>query len=573
MDERGDASASRRAVVLVVDDDQDDLARLRRELEQRYGTDYDVRAESSPAGAERLLDELAGSGCDVALVLADHWIRDLSGSELLSRVRATHPTARRGLLIRWGDRRVAEPILQAMALGWFDQYLPKPGDPPDEGFHSIVEGMLAAWARSRGLGFAPVVIVGDGRSHRVHELRDLFTRNGLLHRAHAPDDPEGAELLRAAGVAEGSGPVVFVLDGPPLVDPSNMTIADALGVGGPEEDGSCDVVILGGGPAGLGAAVYAASEGLRVVVVEREAIGGQAGSSSSIRNFLGFPAGISGSELAIRAYEQAWTFGASFRFMRDAVALRSIGDAHLVELADGHQLEARAVVIATGVTYRRLEVPSVEDLVGAGVFYSAAVSEASMVQGRQVFVVGGANSAGQAAVHLAKYAEHVTILVRGPDLAATMSEYLITSIGGAPNISVRTDTEVVEGHGDGQLDHLSLRSRLDGTVERVEAHALFILIGGRPHTDWLPPEIEVDPAGFVVTGDDVADLSRFGEGRRPQQLESSVPGVFAAGDVRRGSVKRVAGAVGEGAAAIANVHQHLERHVADGPAPSRPAAG
>ncbi len=414
--------------MLVVDDDPGDLARLRHEVGQRYGADYEVLAEASGAAAARLLTQLAASDREVALVLADQWLDDLPGTELLSRVRLSHPTAKRGLLIRWGDRRVAEPILQAMALGWFDQYLPKPSDPPDEGFHSIVEGMLAAWARSRGLGFAPVVIVGDGRSRRVHELRDLFTRNGLVHRVHAPRDAAGAELLRDAGLTDVDGTVVFVLDGHPLVDPSNADIADALGVGGPVEEGTYDVAILGAGPAGLGAAVYAASEGLRTLIVEREAIGGQAGTSSSIRNFLGFPAGISGSELATRAYEQAWTFGASFRFMHDVTELRPGGDVHTVVLSDGREIEARSVVVATGVTYRRLGVPSVEALVGAGVFYGAAVSEAPMVQGRRVFVVGGANSAGQAAIHLAKYAEHVTMLVRGPDLAATMSDYLITSI-------------------------------------------------------------------------------------------------------------------------------------------------
>jgi thioredoxin reductase (NADPH) len=547
-----------RAVVLVVDDDPDDLATLDRELGQRYGVDYDVRSATSAGAALRELDELAADGRDVALVLADQWLADLPGTELLSGVRRTHPTAKRGLLIRWGDRRTADPILRALALGWLDQYLPKPADPPDEGFHSIVEGMLADWARSRGIGFVAVVIVGDEANRRVQELRDLFTRNGLLHRVHPPTEAAGADLLRAGGVDGPAEAVVFVLDGPPLVDPSNAAIADALGVSGSLDDGRFDVVILGAGPAGLGAAVYSASEGLRTLVVEREAIGGQAGSSSSIRNFLGFPAGISGNELAIRAYEQAWTFGVSFQLMREVVALRPGADHHVVELADGSVIEARSVIVATGVTYRRIGVPSVEARVGAGVFYGAAVSEARKVGGQHVFVVGGANSAGQAAVHLAKYADHVTILVRGPGLAATMSDYLVTTISGTPNISVRTDTEVAEAHGAGRLEQLSLRDRVTGRVEQVPAHALFILIGGQPHTGWLPPEIEVDRSGFVLTGPDLADASRAANDRPPLLLETSVPGIFAAGDVRHRSVKRVASAVGEGAIAVTLVHQYLE---------------
>jgi thioredoxin reductase (NADPH) len=475
-------------------------------------------------------------------------------------VHELHPTTKRGLLVRWGDRSSADPILQAMALGGFDYYVPKPAVSADEGFHAVVQGFLSEWAKAHGRGFAPVTVIGDPVSRRVHELRDLLTRNGLLHRVHAPGSADGVTLLRRAGLSAGRGPVIMVLDSPPLIDPSNADIADALGVSAAVPGQEFDVVVIGAGPGGLGAAVYGASEGLRTLVLEREAIGGQAGSSSRIRNFLGFPTGVSGSDLAIRAYEQAWLFGAGFLFMRRAVGLRPGRSHHTVVLSDGSEVSARTVVLAAGVEYRRLDVPSVETHTGAGVFYGAAGAEARAMRGHDVFVVGAGNSAGQAAMHLSRYAATVTMLVRGTSLRTTMSEYLVAEIEQAANIEVRLGIEVIDGSGLGGLETLTLRDRGSAATEVVPAYALFVLIGAEPRTGWLQGSVAMDDHGYVLTGLDAVSGGRGGAWsalRPPLLLETSMPGVFAAGDVRHRSIKRVAAAVGEGATAISLVHDYL----------------
>jgi thioredoxin reductase (NADPH) len=547
--------------VLAVDDDPVALATLQAELGKRYGEDYDVWCEASPAVALRLLQDCKDLGQPVALVLASHWMADLLGTDLLARAHELHPTAKRGLLISWGDRSTAEPMLQAMALGQFDYYVPKPSAPPDEGFHSIVEGFLADWAKLHGRGFTPVVLVGDPSATRVHELRDLLTRNGLLHQAHTHDSAEAVALFERAGIIPDGRLAVFVLDEPPLLDPSIGDVADALGVNAAALHDEFDVVIVGAGPAGLGAAVYGASEGLRTLVVEREALGGQAGTSSLIRNFLGFPTGVSGSELAIRAYEQAWLFGAKFHFMHEVTELHPGQHRHRLELSNEATITTRTVVLATGATYRRLGIPSLEALTGAGVFYGAAVAEAPAVTGTRVFVAGGGNSAGQAALHLAKYASQVTLLVRGPQLAQSMSDYLITQINATPNIDIRTNIEVVGGEGTQRLQRLTLRDTLTSRDETHDAGALFVLIGARPHTAWLPPQIRTDDWGFVITGHDLLEHGKSPPGwpleRPPALLETSVPGIFAVGDVRHRSVKRVASAVGEGSIAITLIHEYL----------------
>ena len=556
-------------VIVGVDDDDGDLDVLQRELSKRYGQDYAVICDGSPSHAMETLRRLRDQDRLVALVLAAQWMAEMEGVEFLRRVHDLYPTAKRALLIQWGDRSSAEPMLRAMSLGAFDYHIAKPSTPPDEQFHVLVGQFLYEWAQAHGAGFKPVRIVGEPGGSRLHQLRDLLARTGVLYDVYEPDTAEGGALLEAVGMSADDLPLVFVLD-IPLANPSNEDIAAAFGQLHPSRhvdtaslNRTIDVTIVGAGPAGLGAAVYAASEGLDTLIVERETLGGQAGTSSLIRNFLGFPAGISGAALTTKAYEQAWLFGAGFAFAHTVTGLRVSGDGHHLIMSDGTQVTSRAVLIATGAAYRRLGTPSLERLTGTGVFYGAAVAEARALANQRVFVAGGGNSAGQAALHLANYAEHVTVVVRGESLAATMSEYLIKEIDVTANIDVKVRTEVVGGEGHGRLEALVLHDRATGQRRREPAAALFVLIGAQPHTDWLPPVIKRDDWGYVLTGQ---ELLRAGKPppswpleRQPMVLETSVPGIFAAGDVRARSVKRVASAVGEGAIAIQLIHHYLAK--------------
>jgi thioredoxin reductase (NADPH) len=400
----------------------------------------------------------------------------------------------------------------------------------------------------------------SGRPDRI-SCGDLLSRNSIPFGFYPADSEQGRTLLGSVGAGGEQQPVVVLFDGRVLADPSNAALAEALGVSTQPAAITYDVTVVGAGPAGLAAAVYGASEGLRTTILEPQAIGGQAGTSSKIRNYLGFPRGISGAELAQRAYEQAWMLRADFVYGQHAVGLDAAGSNRVVHLGDGSEVASRAVVLATGVSYRRLGVPSLEALTGVGVFYGAAASEAQAMKGQQVYVVGGANSAGQAAVHLARYASRVTMLVRGASLAATMSDYLVQEIQAAPNITIRFGLQVVDGHGDGRLASLTLKDRRSGTTQTVPATALFVLIGAEPHTGWLPAAIQRDRWGFIVTGADLLHDRRpppqWTLDRPPMPFESSIPGVFAVGDVRHGSVKRVAAAVGEGSVAIRLIHQYL----------------
>ena len=399
-------------------------------------------------------------------------------------------------------------------------------------------------------------MIGETWSGRAYELREVLGRCAMPHRFCLAGSDEGRALLASAGVRR-RFPLLVMPDGKVLEDPSDADIARAAGTTVDPEGDQYDLVIVGGGPAGLSAGVYGASEGLRTLVIDSGGLGGQATSSSSIRNYLGFPRGVSGGDLARRAYEQAWVFGARFAFMQRVTDLRRERDAIVVALATGGLVVGRAVVLAMGASYRRLGVAALEALHGAGVFYGAAASEAPLVSGEEVYVVGGANSAGQAALHLAHYARRVTLVVRAATLDAGMSHYLVRQVEATPNVEVRTGTEVVDGGGDGWLEHLVLRDRVDGKEETVSADALFLMIGARPHTEWLPPTVERDPSGFVMTGPDLSADALRALGRRPMALETSVPGVLAVGDVRHGSVKRVASAVGEGSIAIQLVHRLL----------------
>jgi thioredoxin reductase (NADPH) len=551
--------AGRRPVLFAVDGDAH--GRIERELRKRYGEDYRVVCEGSGEAAMRRLQELEAAGEEVALVLADQWMPGTSGMEFLACARRLFPTAKRALLIEWGDRTAQEPILRSMAQGLIDYYVNKPWGSTDEYFHRVISEFLYDWSKARRPGFEEIRVVGDQRSPRSHDLRDLLWRNGVLHTFYAADSEQGRELLDQAGQTAARLPVVMTYDGRVLVDPSNAEIADAFGVNGAPGQRTFDVIVVGGGPAGLAAAVYGASEGLSTLVVEGEAIGGQAGTSSLIRNYLGFPWGIGGAELATRAAEQAWLFGASFRLMRRATGLRRSGKDVVVSLSDGTEVVGRTVIIATGVSYRRLGVPSLEALNDAGVFYGGAVTEAQAVQDKEVYVAGAGNSAGQAATHLAKYARHVTLVARGDTLATSMSDYLIKEIEAAENIDVRLNTRIVGGGGKGRLERLVLEDSTSGSTETVRAAALFVLIGARPHTGWLPEEVERDEEGFVFTGRDLPSYGRprrsWYVGRLPLPMETSMSGVFAAGDVRYGSVKRVASAVGAGAIVIQSVHEYL----------------
>jgi thioredoxin reductase (NADPH) len=531
-------------LILAVDEDPDALHRITAEL-QRYTRDYRVTCGPSTDDALRQLEALRDDDAAVAIVLAARGTQALKGEQLLERVHDLHPHAKRALLIPWGgwaDEETADAIRTAMALGHIDYYVLKPWSTPDELFHRVVSEFLHEWRRQNAPGRRELTVIADPWSSRGYELRNLLARNGVPHAFHACDSREGSDLLRSCGQDGTDVPVVILPDGSALVDPGAEDLAQH-GTRMPTEleaPGIFDVVIVGAGPAGLAAAVYASSEGLSALVVERESIGGQAGSSTRIRNYLGFSRGLSGAELAQRAYQQAWVFGATFLLTREVEDVELGEPTHAVSIAGGPSVEARSVILAMGVSYRRLEVQALAALEGRGVYYGSSPSEARQFTGKSVYVVGGANSAGQAAVHLARYAKSVTLLCRSA-LEKSMSRYLIDEIDGKANIHVLDGAEVIDAGGEEGLETLTLRSR-DG-VETVPADGLFILIGAEPRTEWLPGEIERDERGFVTTKDDYS---------------TNVSGVFAIGDVRSGSVKRVASAVGEGSVVIQHVHHYLD---------------
>ena len=555
--------------MLAVDEDDHALARIERELERRYGVDYQVVVRSSSASARQCLGELKARQVEVAIVLADHALSGLTGAELLTEVNGLYPIAKRALLINWGawaDPAATEALLRAIALGQADYYVLKPWRSPDEYFHRTIAEFVHEWSRLEPSAPKEVAVVGEQWSARSNEVVSLLARSGFPHTFFAVSSPEGRRLLDDSGYGSARLPVVFALNATPLVDPTTAEVAAAVGVSTRLERRRFDVVVVGAGPAGLAAAVYASSEGLDTLVVEREAIGGQASSSSLIRNYLGFSRGVSGSELATRAYQQAWVFGTTFLVTQSVTALAREDGVFRVAVSDGADVHAKVVVLAMGVAYRRLGIPELEALAGAGVFYGASVTEARALAGQHAYLVGGGNSAGQATMHLARFAARVTLLVRGDSLAESMSQYLIDEIEARSNVEVRLNAEVVGGGGDGRLEHLDVRDRTSGQAERVEAAALFLFIGARPHTDWLPPELERDDRGFVVAGSDVS-LERTTGTRSPLHLETSMPGVFAVGDVRHRSVKRVASAVGEGSISIQQVHEYLAgQHLGGAPA-------
>jgi thioredoxin reductase (NADPH) len=541
-------------VLLAVDDDRDALDGVETQLVQRYSHEYRIESFGDPEDALRTLQELADGGEDVALVLAASSLSSTTGGHLLEHVRQLHPQAGRALLVpaySWMEQPAADEIRDSMALGRIDYYVPRPAGSLDEVFHEAISGFLLEWARARRVVPQTVHIVGETWSGRAFELREVFEQCAAPHSFCLAESEQGRELIAAAG-PDVKLPLMVLPGGVSLSDPSDAEIAEVVGAPAGLEERDYDVVIVGSGPAGLSAAVYGASEGLRILVVDELGIGGQARSSSLIRNYLGFAMGVSGSRLAEQAYQQAVVFGASFLFLHRVTALDPSGHRLGVVLEDGRRVSARAVILATGATYRRLDVPSLETLRGAGVFYGGPASEAPALKGKDAFIAGGGNSAGQAALHLARYARHVTLVVRGSSLGAGMSHYLVQAVEATPNVEVRTGTAVVGGGGDGRLQQLILRDS-SGEEETVAADALFVLIGARPRIDWLPPEIARDRHGFLLTGADL-DGHDWPLKRRPLSLETSMPGVLAVGDVRHASVKRVASAVGEGAIAVQLVH-------------------
>ncbi len=546
-------------VLLAVDQDPVALAAVESELQDRYGRHYEVVCVRSAAEARLRLEGLAVSRTEVALVLASQWLAGEPGGILLEDMHDLHPYAKRAALIPlagWGEPTVGRAIFDGIARGRLDHYVLRPSQAPDEQFHQTISTMLLEWAEAKRAAPYTVHVVGESWTGRAYELREALQQCAVSHHFCLTNSPEGRELVAQA--RDGAElPLVVFPDGRVLENPTNLEISQSTGGPINPDQAHFDVVIVGAGPAGLSAAVYGTSEGFSSLVVDKGGIGGQATSSSLIRNYLGFPRGISGRQLAQNAYSQAWVFGADFAFMQTVSDIAREDDHLVVRLCDSGRVRASAVVLAMGVSYRRLGVPSLEALHGAGVYYGGSTSEAPALVGRDVFVVGGANSAGQSALHLAQYARSVTLVIRAGSLRDGMSDYLVRQVEATDKIETRLGCEVVGGGGDGRLDHLVLRDMASKSETTVDAQALFILVGAEPYTGWLPADIEQDERGFILTGGEISQRSAHRFDRIPFLLETSMPGVFAAGDVRHGSVKRVASAVGEGSIAIQLLHQYF----------------
>ncbi|WP_405969808.1 FAD-dependent oxidoreductase [Streptomyces sp. NBC_00988] len=554
------ASSSTVSVIMTVDDDPGVSRAVARDLRRRYGESYRiVRAESGESALDALR-ELKLRGDLVAVILADYRMPQMNGIEFLEQALDVYPGARRVLLTAYADTDAAIDAINVVDL---DHYLLKPWDPPEEKLYPVLDDLLEAWRNSDYRPVPATKVVGHRWSARSSDVREFLARNQVPYRWYSADTPEGLRLLSAAGQDGQRLPLVITAEGNVLVEPEATELAAEVGLATTPTADFYDLVVIGGGPAGLGAAVYGASEGLRTVLVERSATGGQAGQSSRIENYLGFPDGVSGAQLTDRARRQATKFGAEILTAREVTGLEANGSARVVHFADGSTVAAHAVILATGVSYRQLEAPGTPDLTGCGVYYGSALTEAASCQGHDVYIVGGANSAGQAAMYLSRGAKSVTLLVRGGSLAASMSYYLIQQINEAENISVRTGTVVDAAHGSDHLEQLTLRDTASGNTELVDAQWMFVFIGAAPLTDWLDGSVLRDERGFILSG---PDLTADGKppaswelDRAPYHLETNIPGVFVAGDARAESAKRVASAVGEGAMAVMLVHRYLEQ--------------
>src|SRR5689334_4153055 len=545
--------------ILTVDDDASVSRAIARDLRRRYGETYRIIRASSAGEALEALKEIKLRGGRVAVILADYRMPQMNGIEFLEQAMDLFPHARRALLTAYADTDAA---IQAINLVDVDHYLLKPWDPPEEKLYPVLDALLDAWQATGDRELEDIRVVGHRWSEPSYQIRDFLARNLVPYRWLGADEPEGRRLLEAAGMGPESVPLVVTADGRAMSQPSTTEVAEAAGLAVNPGRDFYDLIIVGGGPAGLGAAVYGASEGLKTLLVERSAMGGQAGQSSRIENYLGFPDGISGAQLTDRARRQAGKFEAEVLNTREVTGLRLDGSARTLTFADGGEISAHSIVLATGVSYRPLAADGVAELTGSGVYYGSAATEGPSCAGSDVYIVGGANSAGQAALFFARYAKKVTLLVRGEALEASMSYYLIQQLKRTDNVEVRTGCEVIAAHGDGHLQAITICEN-KGTMETtVECGALFVFIGAEPRTDWLGSTVARDDRGFVFTGPDLlANGSRpkgWDRDRDPFYLECSVPGIFAAGDVRANSVKRVASAVGEGAMAVTLVHRYLE---------------
>jgi thioredoxin reductase (NADPH) len=551
-------------ILLSVDDDTDVLRSIERDLRSRYGADYRVLGSDSPEGALDLLRQLKVRNDSVALLLADQRMPRMDGIGFLQEGMRMFPDAKRALLTAYADMNAAISAINQVNINYF--FL-KPWDPPAEHLYPQLDDLLDDWRASYRPSFEGIRVLGTRWSPRSYELRDFLARNHVPYQwidvELSANDPETKRLLEVLGPEGADLPVVLFQDGTKLLESVPAEVAKKIGLRTRAQTDFYDLAIVGGGPAGLAAAVYGASEGLHTVMVEREAPGGQAGMSSRIENYLGFPAGLSGNDLARRAVVQAQRFGVEILSPVEAVGVRTEGSYRIIKLADGNELSCHALMVATGVQWRRLEAPGIDRLQGAGIYYGGGATEALSCQGEIVYVVGGANSAGQAAMNFAKYAERVVILVRGASLASTMSQYLIDQIKETPNIQIWAHASVTEAHGTTHLEEISVLCSDTGKIERVPASAMFIFIGALPRTDWLAGLVERDERGFLLTGPDLMRDGQHPKGwtldRDPFLLETNIPGLFAVGDVRHGSVKRVASGVGEGSVAVQFIHQYLSK--------------
>jgi len=551
-------------ILLTVDDDSDVLRAIERDLRSNYGAEYRVIASDSPVGALDILKGLKLRNDAVALLLADQRMPRLDGVEFLREAKTVFPEAKRALLTAYADTNAAISAINEANL---DYFFMKPWDPPSEHLYPQLNDLLDDWRASYRPAFEGIRVLGTRWSPRSYELRDFLARNHVPYQwidvELSANDPETKRLLDALGPEAADLPVVLFPDGTKLLKSVPGEVAQKVGLRTRAQTSFYDLAIVGGGPAGLAAAVYGASEGLHTVMIEREAPGGQAGMSSRIENYLGFPSGLSGGDLARRGVVQAQRFGVEILSPQEAVSVRTEGPYRIIKLADDSEISCHALMIATGVQWRRLDAPGIDRLQGAGVYYGGGATEALSCQGEIVYVVGGANSAGQAAMNFSKYAERVVILVRGESLASTMSQYLIDQIKETPNIQLWTHASVSEVHGETHLEEISILCRDTSKTERVPASAMFIFIGALPRTDWLGELIERDDRGFILTGPDLMQGGERPKGwtldRDPFLLETNVPGIFAVGDVRHGSVKRVASGVGEGSVAVQFIHQYLSK--------------